>query len=365
LWPQRQLDSLLEVPSRVSPASPAVAISVSMRKRGELHRIADEQAGLRRVAMLIDESSRERAFRAVTQSLCASRRPIIRYGTLRMRSRRYDSDGAPTRGPSHPRRPSGLRLAGGPIADAAGCQLDYWTQVTRGRRRLFPPGGGARVRSTVGSPIVCRGRPWGLPGRPREAATPSAGRDGSRAFSSSATSSPRLGNAEARTKWPTANEHAALRRVATLVAPHGTEELFPTPRAVFQPSLDAPVGSSSARDRGAVTVGASLRRGLTARNILRSTYPNGRGTLASSPPGLRPPHRACRLLRGGRNDRQPERAAVSDLVVAGPILVDCELGAMCVFFASRHRAPAGTEDRLHDFIEPLRRRSRTTNLRQG
>jgi signal transduction histidine kinase len=166
-----------------------------------------------------------------------------------------------------------------------------------------------------------------------------------------------IGNAEARTEVAKlANEHAALRRVATLVArAPASEELFPTVAREVATVLDAPgVLVDRFETDVAVTVGVAYDVDLTGAEAFF-----GVGTRLARDPG-RLSAQVFETRRTARVDysRLPgtigdaARAAGFGSGVGGPILVHGELwGQMCVLSQAGTVFPAGTEDRLHDFIE--------------
>jgi GAF domain-containing protein len=355
-------ESLLEDPeARIAGFAELVAISVSNAEaRENLHRIADEQAGLRRVAMLIAEDAPARElFRAVTREvgvlLGADISGMARFeGDAAVTTATWAADGEdpPIPGPwqMDPGDPAGA------IADARRVvRWDDWTQVPG------PAAAFAReelgVRSTVGAPIVVQGQSWGVLAVHSKQPTPLPADTESRLQQFSDLVATAIGNAEARTEVAKlANEHAALRRVATLVARAPTsEELFPTVAREVATVLDAPgVLVERFETDGAVTVGVAYDVDLTGAE---TSF--GVGTRMARDPGslsaqVFETRRTARVdysrLPGTIGDAA--RAAGLGSGVAGPILVDGELwGQMCVFSRAGTVLPAGTEDRLHDFIE--------------
>jgi signal transduction histidine kinase len=244
----------------------------------------------------------------------------------------------------------------GAIADARRVvRWDDWTQVPG------PAAAFAReelgVRSTVGAPIVVQGQPWGVLAVHSKQPTPLPADTESRLQQFSDLVATAIGNAEARTEVAKlANEHAALRRVATLVArAPASEELFPTVAREVATVLDAPgVLVERFETDGAVTVGVAYDV-----DLMGAETSFGVGTRMARDPGslsaqVFETRRTARVdysrLPGTIGDAA--RAAGFGSGVAGPILVDGELwGQMCVFSRAGTVLPVGTEDRLHDFIE--------------
>ena len=347
--------------TRIAGFAELVATSVSNAEaRENLHRIADEQAALRRVAMLIAEDApASELFRAVTREvgvlLGADISGMARFeGDAAVTTATWAVDGKdpPIPGPwqMDPGDPAGA------IADARRVvRWDDWTQVPG------PAAAFAReelgVRSTVGAPIVVRGQPWGVLAVHSKQPTPLPADTESRLQQFSDLVATAIGNAEARTEVAKlANEHAALRRVATLVArAPASEELFPTVAREVATVLDAPgVLVERFETDGAVTVGIAYDVDLTGAE---TSF--GVGTRMARDPGslsaqVFETRRTARVdysrLPGTIGDAA--RAAGLGSGVAGPILVDGELwGQMCVFSRAGTVLPVGTEDRLHDFIE--------------
>jgi signal transduction histidine kinase len=355
-------ESLLEDPeTRIAGFAELVATSVSNAEaRENLHRIADEQAALRRVAMLIAEDApASELFRAVTREvgvlLGADISGMARFeGGAAVTTATWAVDGKdpPIPGPwqMDPGDPASA------IADARRVvRWDDWTQVPG------PAAAFAReelgVRSTVGVPIVVQGQPWGVLAVHSKQPTPLPADTESRLQQFSDLVATAIGNAEARTEVAKlANEHAALRRVATLVArAPASEELFPTVAREVATVLDAPgVLVERFETDGAVTVGVAYDVDLVGAE---TSF--GVGTRMARDPGslsaqVFETRRTARVdysrLPGTIGDAA--RAAGLGSGVAGPILVDGELwGQMCVFSRAGTVLPVGTEDRLHDFIE--------------
>ena len=245
----------------------------------------------------------------------------------------------------------------GAIADARRVvRWNDWTQVPG------PTAAFAReelgVRSTVGAPIVVQGQSWGVLAVHSKQPTPLPAPDTeSRLQQFSDLVATAIGNAEARTEVAKlANEHAALRRVVTLVArAPASEELFPTVAREVATVLDAPgVLVERFETDGAVTVGVAYDV-----DLMGAETSFGVGTRMARDPGslsaqVFETRRTARVdysrLPGTIGDAA--RAAGFGSGVAGPILVDGELwGQMCVFSRAGTVLPVGTEDRLHDFIE--------------
>jgi signal transduction histidine kinase len=355
-------ESLLEDPeTRIAGFAELVATCVSNAEAWEnLQRIADEHAALQRVAMLIAEDApASELFRAVTREVG------VLLGADISGMARFEGDAAVTTatwavdGKDLP-IPDPWQMApgdpAGAIADARRVvRWDDWTQVPG------PTAAFAReelgVRSTVGAPIVVQGQSWGVLAVHSKQPTPLPADTESRLQQFSDLVATAIGNAEARTEVAKlANEHAALRRVATLVArAPASEELFPTVAREVATVLDAPgVLVERFETDGAVTVGVAYDV-----DLMGAETSFGVGTRMARDPGslsaqVFETRRTARVdysrLPGTIGDAA--RAAGFGSGVAGPILVDGELwGQMCVFSRAGTVLPVGTEDRLHDFIE--------------
>lgn len=355
-------ESLLEDPeTRIAGFAELVATSVSNAEaRENLHRIADEHAALQRVAMLIAEDApASELFRAVTREVG------VLLGADISGMARFEGDAAVTTATwavdgKDPPIPDPWQMDPGDparaIADARRVvRWDDWTQVPG------PTAAFAReelgVRSTVGAPIVVQGQSWGVLAVHSKQPTPLPADTESRLQQFSDLVATAIGNAEARTEVAKlANEHAALRRVATLVArAPASEELFPTVAREVATVLDAPgVLVERFETDGAVTVGVAYDV-----DLIGAERSFGVGTRMARDPGslsaqVFETRRTARVdysrLPGTIGDAA--RAAGLGSGVAGPILVDGELwGQMCVFSRAGTVLPVGTEDRLHDFIE--------------
>jgi signal transduction histidine kinase len=355
-------ESLLEDPeTRIAGFAELVATSVSNAEAWEnLHRVADEHAALRRVAMLIAEDApASELFLAVTREVG------VLLGADISGMARFEGDAAVTTATwavdgKDPPIPDPWQMdpgdPAGAIADARRVvRWDDWTQVPG------PAAAFAReelgVRSTVGAPIVVQGQSWGVLAVHSKQPTPLPADTESRLQQFSDLVATAIGNAEARTEVAKlANEHAALRRVATLVArAPASEELFPTVAREVATVLDAPgVLVERFETDGAVTVGVAYDV-----DLMGAETSFGVGTRMARDPGslsaqVFETRRTARVdysrLPGTIGDAA--RAAGLGSGVAGPILVDGELwGQMCVFSRAGTVLPVGTEDRLHDFIE--------------
>jgi PAS domain S-box-containing protein len=349
-----------DIERQVRPFTDLVATSIAnAQAREERGRLADEQAALRRVATLVAEGvSSSELFGAVTEEvgrlLDADLAGMIRY---------VDDDtitpvAAWAAEGEHPAVEGLWPLEGDVIATAilrtrGSTREDDWGQV-----------GGAiadfvlntlGVTSSVGSPIVVEGRVWGAlfvhSKRPHQ---PLAEDTESRLTNFAELVATAMSNAQARTEVERlAEEQAALRRVATLVASG------PSPTEVF----------------GAVAVEVAKSLASGAVGMLRFE-PEGTATLvAQSDAPWDPPPLGTRFALDGENvvatvsrtrkavrldDWANATGAVAQMArvlgirssVATPIVVEGQLwGTMIAVSDETEPLPADTESRLGQFTE--------------
>jgi signal transduction histidine kinase len=194
----------------------------SRRTAVEAARLSEEQSALRRVATLVAESETPAAVvEAVTREvglLC---------GADLARMERYEADGTVTGVAAWSRVQA--QLAVGKRFHLDGLSVAREVRQTSGPVRLdsFAGAGGeivdeARalgIRSSVGCPIVVAGRVWGVMAASRRSGEPFPANTESQIASFTELVGTAIENAEARAELRRlADEQAALRRVATLVA---------------------------------------------------------------------------------------------------------------------------------------------------
>jgi GAF domain-containing protein len=166
-----------------------------------------------------------------------------------------------------------------------------------------------------------------------------------------------LAASEARAR-ELAEEQAALRRVATVVArAAASEEVFSTVAREVASVLNVPgvIVQRYEADGTVLTLGEAFDSDLAGAERffgVGTRMPRDPGSLAAQ---VFETHRAVRIddfstLQGTIGDLA--RAAGPGSGCAGPIVVDGELwGKMCVSSRTGTVLPVGTENRLHDFIE--------------
>jgi signal transduction histidine kinase len=340
-------------------AATAVA---NAQARADLERLAEEQAALRRVAVLVaQQPSPDEVFTAVTEAVA----PLLGADLAAMHMFTGDGTARAIAGwtAEGPMLPVGTRLPlDGDSAVArifqtgAAARIDSYVDVEGETAEVAR---GLRLRSTVGAPIVVEGRLWGAlmaASRGEEPLPPDAE---TRIAAFTELVATAVSNAESRSALRLlADEQASLRRVATLVAEGvPSNELFSavTKEVVRlfsggEPSLVATV---TRFDPGpeCVLVGASREY---ARMPVGSRWP---------PKDL---YVSTRVLRTGRSARVDETDLAAapgpdaDVLrlrgvfhqVGSPVIVEGRLwGAMTL--NSTTELPADVDQRLVSFTELL------------
>ncbi len=326
----------------------------------ELERLAAEQAALRRVATLVAQDvAPDELFSAVAAEVGplfgADYTGMIYYEsghtfvtTMATWAAVGDHPPAPTRSRVVPGDPTAMVAATGQPA-----RVDDWTNVPGPiaefvRREL-------EVKSSVGSPIVVNGSLWGALAVHSKRGPLPPGTE-SRLLNFTELVATAIANTDSRAEVSRlAEEQAALRRVATLVARGGQ------PSDVFD------------------TVAAELAGLLQADHVVVCRYEQGseltvlahRGTFSPRvPPDTRISHegdsveaivwrtqRSARLesYEGARGTiAELARAAGVQVSVAAPVIVDGRLwGVAAAGWGQGQPPPADTEERMAKFAELL------------
>jgi signal transduction histidine kinase len=330
--------------------------------RAALARLAEEQAALRRVATLVARAGPpEELFAAVTQEVGQL------LGVERASMGHYESDGTVnfltswTRtGPRFP-TPSRWRLGGNnvPTLVAETCRparLDSYADASG------PIGLAARERglqASVGTPIVVEGRLWGVMVANPDCEEPLPANTEARLASFTELVATAIANAESHARLARlAEEQAALRRVATLVARAAPpEELFAAVTAEVGELLPVErTGMALYEPDGTVTAVATWssqgdplpmprRMVLGGKNIPTLVAQTGRPVRldsyadASGPIGMVARELGMRASSGA---------------VGTPIVVDGRVWGVMTANADREQLlPSDTEARLTDFTELL------------
>jgi GAF domain-containing protein len=344
---------------RIREFTELVATAVANAEaRSQLSRLAVEQAALLRVAELVaKESSLPDVLTGVAEEL-AKVLGHVEWGLSRddgdgMATVLAVSDGNPT--PAGTRVPIDLGSAyGRAIIEARPARIDDYFAEAGSIARIARKHG---VRAAVSYPIVVRGRTWGAMsvGWRNPDALPAQTEAVVARFSDLIATA--IANVEARAQVERlADEQAALRRVATLVAEGvPSAELFSGVTTevahVFSDVDPALIASVIRFDPGpeSVLVGASreyAREPLGARWAPKDLYVSTRVL------------RTERSARVDEADLDTTGGPDADVLrlrrflyqVGSPIIVEGSLwGAMCL--NSQHELPADTEERLEKFTD--------------
>src|SRR3954468_17861595 len=322
--------------------------------------LAEEQAALRRVATLVAQgTSSDELFAAVAREVAG----VIDVPLVALQ--RYEPDRTFTmvgiagetsftvgsRWPVEDEGVAGMILATGRPAR----KQDYTT---------MPGPLGAAVRddgmlSMVGVPIVVDGSVWGfMTGAAKQGAPIPAGTEEHFARFTELVATA-IADSQAREQLAQlAYEQSALRRVATMItrAP-ASEQLFSTVAREVASVLDVPgvIVTRYEPDGTAVTIGEAFGPDLAgAERFLGvgARMPRDPGSLAAQVFDTHGPARIddFSALPGTVGDLAREARLGSGC--AGPIVVNGAVwGKMCAFSQAGAVLPAGTEERLQDFIE--------------
>jgi signal transduction histidine kinase len=344
--------------------STAIANSDAREKMG---RLVDEQAALRRVATLVAEgATATELFAAVAHEVAE----LLGIGTVTVD--RYESDETctvlaawGTSGfPVGSRWPlDGTSVAGTVHATGCSARIDNYSDLSGAIASVVQKG---PFESAVGVPIVVDGAVWGAicAGAYRAEDMPADTEARLAGFTelvataiANAESRAELAASEARAR-KLAEEQAALRHVATLVARDpASERFFSTVAREVASVLSVPgvIVQRYEVDGTVLTFGEAFDSELAGAQRffgVGSRMPRDPGSLAAQ---VFDTHGTARIddfstLPGTIGDLA--RAAGLGSGCAGPIVVNGHLwGKMCVFSPAGTVLPAGTEHRLHDFIE--------------
>ncbi|HET6867931.1 MAG TPA: GAF domain-containing protein [Solirubrobacteraceae bacterium] len=337
--------------------------------RAALSQLADEQAALRRVATLVArEASPVELLETVAQEV-ARVLDVEAIGILRFEPDRTATLVAQSHTPWDP-PPLGTNftLEGENVVTAVfrtreAARLDDWAKATG------PVADMARVlgiRSSVATPIVVEGRLWGTLIAVTSESEPIQRETDSRIGEFTELVATAIANAGARDELAAseararglAYEQAALRRVATMVARTPvSEQLFSTVAREVASVLDVPgvIVTRYEPDGTAVTVGEAFGPDLAGAEQflgIGTPMPPDPGTLTALVFDTHDPARVDDLSTSPGTVGEVARAAELGSGCAGPIVVNGVVwGKMCVFSRVGTVLPAGTEDRLHDFVE--------------
>src|SRR4051794_2646223 len=317
-------------------------ISATKQAESHLRQLAEEQAALRQVATLVAyESSPERIVGVVVEQVAG----VFDFPWVRLlRSEpsaavvvggfsESDDEAFPI-GSRGPLDTPGLLATIRATGRAAGVE-DYAQAPGDGAGAVRAAG----MRSAVGSPIVVGGRVWGAMVllSPRSASLPE--NTGARLADFTDLVATALANAESRAALSKlADEQAALRRVATMVArAPASEQLFSTVAHEVASVLDVPgvIVTRYEPDGTAVTVGEAFGPDLGgAERFLGvgTSMPPDPGSLAALVHETQGPARVDDFSTVPGTVGELARSARLGTGCAGPIVVNGTLwGKMCVF----------------------------------
>jgi GAF domain-containing protein len=320
-------------------------------------RLAAEQEALRRVATLVAQGAApEEVFAAVANEVGRVLSLDLTYVG------RYESDGALTfiASPSEI-VPVGSRwpleeqsnVATLVFESGRSARIDDWAEATGPLAELVREAG---VRSVVGTPIIVEGRLWGVIGVATTGAKPLPADTEARLSSFTELVATAIANAESRAGLARlAEEQAALRRVATLVAEGAAPAaVFDAVAAEMATLLDAD-GITLVRYESDDELTVLAHHGSAAQQV---------------PAGSRIRHDGASVTATVRRTQRPARMesyadthgqigeVIGDLRyrsgVGAPIVVDGRLwGATIANWTGEEPPPPGTEDRLAQFARLL------------
>jgi PAS domain S-box-containing protein len=347
-----------ETESRLQNFTELVATAISNASaHGEVRVLADEQAALRRVATLVaKQAPQAEVFALIAEEIGR----LLAVDSIEMV--RYEDDRVAAVvagwGALAPAIPIGTRvpLGGRNVASLVfrtgrAARLDDYYESASGPIAERLQAGG--VRAAVATPIVVEGRLWGamLAASAHDPSLPSDTESRIGQFTELMATA--IANAEARAEVARlADEQAALRRVATLVA-HGAH-----PSAVFDAVthevaevLDASAVSLARYDDDVITVVAQFgtayvrigeRLSLGGTNVTSTVLRTG-GTARLEDVAA----------ATGRIGDVARRAGVRSTVGA-PVIVDGrKWGVLVAIWAERGPPPDDTEERMASFAELL------------
>ncbi|MFZ0382399.1 MAG: GAF domain-containing protein [Solirubrobacteraceae bacterium] len=338
--------------------------SAAAHREGEmrkLERLAAEQAALRRVAELVArQAPPEQVFALVNEELCR-----VLGVDLMARTVRFESDGTATilaawggpedllaPGTNTPRPEGGILDQ--VLATGRPGRVDDYARLTGPLAMALRAAG---IGSAAAGPIVVDGRTWGAMAVSSGELLPPGTEHRVAQFSELVSTA--ISNIESRARVEQlAAEQAALRRVATLVArTPASEQIFSTVAREVASVLNVPgvIVQSYEADGTILTFGEAFGPELAGAQqffAVGSRMPLDPGSLAAQVFETQRPARLDDLSTLPGTIGALARAAGLGSGCAGPIMVNGALwGKMCVFSRVGTVLPAGTENRLNDFIE--------------
>jgi GAF domain-containing protein len=349
---------LQEAEARLGDFTDLVATAVAnTQARQEVTALADEQAALRRVAVLVAQHpSPGEVFTAVTQAV-----GLLLDADLAV-LHVFPGDGTATTvaswGGDGPMLPIGTRfpLDGDSLAARifeTGSPARLHSHDEAWQRAATVLAQSLRVRSAVGAPIVVEGKLWGALMAATRGDEPWAENAETRIAAFTELVATAIANAESReARAVLTEEQAALRRVATLVA-QGT-----SPQDLFD---------AVAEEVGRLLLAANVSMGRYEPDESLTSMASWSSVGPVFPPGVRwqikGTNVAWAVLQTGRPARIDDFSAATDPIgvavreagyksaVGSPIVVEGQLWGVISVASSEGPMPPGTEARLASFTE--------------
>jgi GAF domain-containing protein len=347
-----------ETEMRLTQLADLVATAVANAEaRGEIVRLADKQAALRRVATLVAEGAPPDAlFRAVTDEVAW----VVGCPTVTLSHHHTDGSFTVVAAKNNPGFPVGSRwpLDGPSLAatiheTGRAARIDDYSKL----------GGAVAVAmhsssllAAAGSPIVVDGKVWGHISVAAEGAEPLPAGTEQRLLDFTELISTAISNAESRDALARlAEEQAALRRVATLVARDASPgEVFNAVAMEVGKLLGTDITVVGRYDRdGAATATGSWSSSPGEVPVGTRSAVGGRNVLTLVAETEKP------ARMDGYDEASGEAAEIAQRhgwrsSIAAPIIVEGRLwGVMLVATKRTEPLPNGTEDRLAAFTDLL------------
>jgi len=344
--------------ARLTDFTELVATAIAnAESRAAVTRLADEQAALRRVAVLVaQQPSPDEVFAAVTQAV-----GLLLDADLAV-LHVFPGDGTATTvaswGSDAPILPVGSRfpldgdnLAARIFESGAPARMHSYDEAWKGAATNLART--LRVRSAVGAPVIVEGKLWGALMAATREVGPWAENAETRIGAFTELVATAIANAESReARAVLAEEQAALRRVATLVAQGAS------PQDLFE---------AVAEEVGRLLAAASATIGRFEPDDSVTTLASWSATGTAFPTGRRWPTEgkniAWMVLQTGRSARRDDFSDATDPIgvsaretgvksaVGTPIVVEGHLWGLVTAASTEWLMPPDTEDRLMKFTE--------------
>ena len=344
--------------ARLTDFTELVATAIAnAESRAAVSRLADEQAALRRVAVLVaQQPSPDEVFAAVTQAV-----GLLLDADLAV-LHVFPGDGTATTvaswGSDAPILPVGSRfpldgdnLAARIFESSAPARMHSYDEAWKGAATNLART--LRVRSAVGAPVIVEGKLWGALMAATREVGPWAENAETRIGAFTELVATAIANAESReARAVLTEEQAALRRVATLVAQGAS------PQDLFE---------AVAEEVGRLLAAASATIGRFEPDDSVTTLASWSATGTAFPTGRRWPTEgkniAWMVLQTGRSARRDDFSDATDPIgvsaretgvksaVGTPIVVEGHLWGLVTAASTEWLMPPDTEDRLMKFTE--------------